>query len=248
MKNIVPLAGMLFLATILSAQDSTHVVQRKNTIKLDLTSYYLYRNALSISYERITKPNQSFAITAGYQEFPRTGSLGDSIRVRENRDAAGFKIGGEYRFYLKKENKYRAPRGIYIGPYVAYHFFKNDRVIEVTNDGVPETASLNSKLTIFNVGFQLGYQFVIKNRWTIDLVLIGPAISNYKYTLGIGGNYTFDVEDVENEIVRDLIDKFPLLEEAIDENEASTGGRLDAWSYGYRYQLLIGYHFGRKKK
>jgi len=248
MKNIVLLTGMLFLAQILSAQNATRQVQRKNSIKLDLTSYYLYRNALSLSYERITTPHQSFAISAGYQEFPRTRSLGDSITVREDRQTSGYKFALEYRFYLKKENKYAAPRGIYIGPYVAYHNFKSERLIEVMNDGTLEQAILNSKLTIFNVGFELGYQFLIKNRWTIDLVLIGPAISNYKYTLGISGNYTFNVEDIENEIVRDMIDNFPLLEEAIDENEATTGGRLDAWSYGYRYQLLIGYHFGRQKK
>ena len=111
-----------------------------------------------------------------------------------------------------------------------------------------EEAILDSKLTIFNVGFQLGYQFMFNNRWTIDLVLIGPAISNYRYNLKLGGNYTFDKEDIQNEIILALIEKFPLLEDVIDDKEVSGNGKLDAWAYGYRYQLLIGYHFGRKKK
>jgi hypothetical protein len=225
----------------------TSETQRKNTIKIDLTSYYLYRNALTLSYERITKPNQSFSISAGYQEFPRTSSLGQRIGVKDDRNRNGYKLAGEYRFYLKKENRNLAPRGVYIGPYLAYHAFNNERMIEVDSDGTLEQAILDSKFTIFNVGFQLGYQFMFNNRWTVDLILIGPSISNYRYNISLGGNYTFDKEDIQNEIILALIDKFPLLDDLISDKEANGSGKLDAWSYGYRYQLLIGYHFGRRK-
>ncbi len=255
MKKVILIVCTMVGAHLVEAQDHQEVTldtQRKNTIKIDLTSYYLYRNALALSYERITKPNQSFAVSAGYQEFPRSSSLGNNIGVKDDRDRNGFKFAAEYRFYLKKENKHLAPRGIYIGPYMAYHAFNNERVIEVeVDDNVPPTieeAILDTKLTIFNVGFQLGYQFMFNNRWTIDLVLIGPAISNYRYNLKLGGTYTFDKEDIQNEIILALIEKFPLLEDVIDDKEASGNGNLNAWAYGYRYQLLIGYHFGRKKK
>ena len=250
MKKVILMVCTIVGTHLVEAQDQevTLETQRKNTVKIDLTSYYLYRNAVTFSYEWITKPNQSFAVTAGYQEFPRTSSLGGNVGVKDDRDRNGFKFAGEYRFYLKKENKHLAPRGIYIGPYMAYHAFNNERVIEVDNNGTPEQAILDSKFTIFNVGFQLGYQFMFNNRWTIDLVLIGPAISNYRYNLSLGGNYTFDKEDIQNEIILALIDKFPVLEEIIDEKEVSGSGKLDAWAYGYRYQLLVGYHFGRKKK
>ena len=249
-KVILMVCAIVGAAHLVEGQhpEVTLETQRKNTFKIDLTSYYLYRNAVTFSYERITKPNQSFAVTAGYQEFPRTSSLGDSIGVKDDRDRNGFKIAGEYRFYLIKENKHLAPRGIYIGPYMAFHAFNNERVIEVNNSGTLEKAILDSKLTIFNVGFQLGYQFMFNNRWTIDLVLIGPAISNYRYNLKLGGDYTFDTEDIQNEIVLALIDKFPVLEDVINDKEVSGSGNLNTWAYGYRYQLLIGYHFGRKKK
>src|SRR5687767_14580106 len=49
---------------------------RRNTIKLDLTSNLLFRNALNISYERVRRPNQTYAITLGYQEFPKLVSIG----------------------------------------------------------------------------------------------------------------------------------------------------------------------------
>ena len=229
------------------AQDEVIPLQRRNTIKLDLTSNWLYRNVLGISFERVTKPNQSFVVSAGYQEFPRTSHLGDNISVRDDRSRNGYKFGGEYRFYLKKENKYPAPRGIYIGPYFATHGFTNERTIEVDKDGTPEQAILNSRLRIMNIGFQVGYQFVFNNRWTLDLIFIGPSISHYGYKLKLSGNYTFDKEDIQNEIILDLIDRFPLLDEAISDREATSRGTLDTWSFGYRYQIHVGYHFGKKR-
>ena len=247
MKQFALLLFVLSTPPMLQAQDSIGQSQRRNTIKLDLTSHWLYRNALIVSYERITKPNQSFSITAGYQEFPATSSLGSNISVSENRKGNGTKFGGEYRFYLGKENKFLAPRGVYIGPYFSFLGFNNERTLEIDNNGTPEQAILDAKLNIVNIGFQLGYQFVLNNRWTIDLVFAGPSISHYRYKLNLSGNYTFDPEDIKDEIVLDLIDRFPLLEDVINDKEATKGGGLDAWAYGYRYQLQIGYHFGRKK-
>lgn len=248
MKNYICIIA-LSLITVLTAQsqESTEPVIRKNTIKLDLTSYWLFRNALNFTYERVTKPNQSLSITAGYQEFPLTSSLGSRIAVKEDNKRNGLKFGGEYRFYLAKENKYKAPHGVYIGSYVSFNRFGNERTIEVDNNGTPEEAILNTKFAVLNLGFQLGYQFIINNRWAIDLVFVGPSISNYRFNAKLSGTYTFDTEDIQNEIILDLIDRFPMLEEVIDEKEASTKGRLDVWSYGYRYQLQVGYHFGRKK-
>lgn len=247
MKKLITVFMLCSMVLPAFTQKSTDTVVRKNTIKLDITSYWLYRNAINVSYERLTKQYQSLSLTAGYQEFPRTSSLGSRIAVKEDNDANGLKFGAEYRFYLSKENKFNAPHGIYVGPYFAYHRFSNERLIEVDNNGTPEEAILNSRLNILNIGFQLGYQFVIKDRWTIDLVFVGPSASNYSFKLKLDGTYTFNTDDIQNEIILDLINRFPMLEEAINEQESVSKGKLDVWSYGYRYQLLVGYHFGRKK-
>ena len=247
MKQFVLVLCIFALSNQLNAQDSSVQPDRRNTIKLDITSHFLYRNALILSFERTVKPSQSFSITAGYQEFPSASVLGQGIFVKDDRKRNGYKFGGEYRFYLKKENKHLAPRGVYIGPYFTTHSFKNERVIEFDNNGTPEQAVLDSKFSILNVGFQLGYQFVLNNRWSIDLVFVGPSISHYRYKLDLTSTYTFDKENIQNEIILDLIDRFPLLEDVIDDKEAIDKGGLNSWSFGYRYQLQIGYHFGRKK-
>jgi len=248
-KSMKPclVACILFalLPQLVQAQfaDSTY---RPNTIKVDITSYWLYRNSAVFSYERTRKGNQSWSITAGFQQLPSLSTM-DSVTVSRSLKATGFKVGSEYRFYLKKENKFNAPHGIYMGPYITYHDFNNTRSLAVNNEGVTEQADLNTKLNILNLGFQIGYQFVINHRWTIDLIFIGPSISNYKVKMKLDGTFNFDPEDVENKVLEALRNRFPNLDELIGEGEVDANGTVDSWAYGYRYQLLVGYHFGRKK-
>lgn len=222
---------------------------RRNTVKIDLTSHFLYRNPVILSYERVTKPNQSFAISAGYNQFPQMVSLGDDIRTTEELKRTGFKIGGEYRFYLPQENKFRAPRGVYIGPYASYLDFTNERNIEVTSEGGEiRTGVFGSDISVVNIGFQLGYQFVLNNRWTIDLVFVGPSVSHYSANLRMDGDFNIDEEELlQNEIIKRMISRFPMLDDFIRNKEVDADGSSSSWAYGYRYQFLVGYHFGRRK-
>lgn len=224
-------------------QDSS----RKNTIKLDLTSYWLYRNAMVFSYERVTNPHQSWSVSVGLQSLPIGPKL-SSINSVQEIQSSGYKIGSEYRFYLKNENRYRAPRGVYLGPYVSFLNFRNKRHLEVINNGSPEYADLKTRIDIVNLGVQLGYQFVLDNRWTIDLIFIGPSLSNYRVKMELEGNYTFDPSDVQNEVLHALFHRFPGFEELVELGEVSSQGKINTWALGYRYQFLVGYHFGRKKK
>jgi len=232
----------------LPAQEVTEL--RRNTIKIDLTSRVLYRNALNFSYERVTKPDQTFAITAGYQQFPKVTSLGSGIKTTDDsRKRTGFKLGAEYRFYLKKENKYQAPHGVYLGPYISYLYFNNERDIQVTSDnGTVTDAFLKTNINVFNLGVQAGYQFVLNDRWTIDLSFIGPSVSRYAAKFRLDGDFDIDEQhEYENEVVKALVEKFPALDDLIKDKEVDSRGKVNTWAYGYRYQLLVGYRFGHKK-
>lgn len=230
-----------------NAQAARDTTARKNLIKLDLTSYWLYRNAAILSYERVVNPHQTWAVTAGFQQFPSLRSM-DSINVTRNTLARGFKIGAEYRFYLQKENRYGAPHGVYIGPYLSFHNFNNTRTLEVNNGGSIEEAELKLNMNIVNPGVQLGYQFVINNRWAIDLVFIGPSVSNYSAKATLNGNFTFDGDQVTDEVLQALMDRFPFVDDLVNEQSATVNGKFNTWAYGFRYQIHVGYHFGRKNK
>ncbi|MBP9924728.1 MAG: DUF3575 domain-containing protein [Cyclobacteriaceae bacterium] len=240
---------ILILAVVLpaTAQDARDTTLRKNTIKVDITSYWLYRNSLVFSYERVVNPHQTWSVSAGLQALPIGPKL-DSIRSVREIQSSGYKLAGEYRFYLKKENRYGAPHGIYIGPYLSILNFTNKRSLEVTHNGAPEYVDLKTSINIINPGVQVGYQFVLNNRWTIDLIFIGPSLSNYRAKMTLDGNYTFDPSDVQNEVLKAMFDRFPGFEELVNLGEVSSQGKVNTWAMGYRYQFLVGYHFGRKKK
>jgi len=245
---ILPFLFLTIAPFTMNAQHSDTV--RRNTVKMDLTSHWLYRNAVMFSYERVNKnkPYQTWGITAGLQNFPSILGTIDSVSFKRDFKKSGYKVGGEYRFYLKKENKYGAPHGVYIGPYAALHHYSNSRGIEVNNNGQMEYADLTTQLNIFNLGVQLGYQFVINDRWTIDLVFVGPSVSHYGIKANLDGDISVNSDDITNEVVLQLLDRFPALKDFIDEGKFASKGKIDSWSFGYRYQLQVGYHFGRKKK
>jgi hypothetical protein len=246
-QKIMLLGILLICAQYALAQGAD--ATRKNGIKLDVTSHLLYRSAFILSYERVLKPNQTFAVMAGYQQFPKLTSLGSGIESTKDGERTGFKVGGEYRFYLKKENKYLAPHGVYIGPYLSYLYFKNERNIQVTSEtGTVTDAYLKSNINVVNVGFQAGYQFVINDRFTIDLTFIGPSMARYGAKFQLDGNFDVDEEqEYQNEILKALVDRFPMLDDLIKDKEVDANGRSNSWSFGYRYQVLLGYRFGHKK-
>jgi hypothetical protein len=236
-----------FTIQISYAQDSTDVAYRRNTIKLDLTGNLIYDNSFNLSFERLIRPSQSFVVTAGYQEFPTIINFGEKVEGDKRDDRSGYKYGAEYRFYLKKENKFAAPRGVYIGPYFTGLNFKSDRKIVYTGTAEPEEANLRTRIGIVSIGAQLGYQFVFNDRWSVDLVLVGPSYSRYNFKTQISGDFEFDADNVQNEILDALIEKFPMLDDLLDEKELNSSGTLDTWALGYKYQFLIGYRFGKYK-
>ena len=92
--------------------------------------------------------------------------------------SSGFRVGGDYRFYLKRKTSIWHHAGVR-SKYFTYHTFSNDHNIEVNNNGTPENGSIAMDLNVGNIGVQLGYS-LLNNRWTIDLVFIGPRFPTMK--------------------------------------------------------------------
>lgn len=248
MKKLLFGGTLILLSLVGKAQEqAAEIPNRPNTIKLDITSHWLYRDAVVVSYERIINARRSWSVILGYQRLPNQSFFGNTISVTRDASASGLKIGGEYRFYLAKENKFDAPHGLYLGPYFSYNRFHNERVIEVNSGTTPEVANFNSTFSVSNLGVQLGYQFVFNDRWTIDLSFMGPSFSFYQAKFDLTGTYTFDPDNVANEVLDDLINRFPGLGDLLAGSTVVSNGKLEAWAYGYRYQIQVGYRFGKKK-
>jgi hypothetical protein len=230
-----------------NAQVPDPVAYRKNSIRIEATSALIYRNAFVFSYERMIKQNQSIIITAGYQELPGLSGYADSIKAIKQGSNTGYKFGAEYRFYLAKENKYASPHGLYVGPYFSTTGFNNATDVTINSGGLLESGTINSNIRIYNIGFEMGYQFALSNRWNLDLVFAGPSVSNYDIKSKLNGNFTFDPSNIENEALQKVMNKFPGLKNLFENETVSSAGRLKKWGVGFRYQLNIAYRFGKKK-
>lgn len=220
---------------------------KKNTIRFNVTNPLLFGSkAFIIGYERTIGKHQSFGVNIGRMSLPGFGKGGgsDSVSLQNNTNEKGFHLSGEYRFYLSKENKYEAPRGVYIGPYYSYNHFSRSNDWLLNTSSFQGNVNTNLALNINTIGAQLGYQFILWKRVSIDLVLLGPGLGIYKIKAGI--NTTLNAEQKElfftrlNEYLKDKIPGYNLV---IDEGEFKRNGSVKTTTFGFRYMVNIGFRF-----
>ena len=231
--------------TIATAKATAREKSHSNVIKLNISAPIIYNTTIMGSYERVLSPKSSVSIYGGYVEFPLPTIINDSTNFTKNLQRSGFAIGFDYRFYLAKENKYAAPHGIYIAPFISYYSFKNTRNL-ATFDTLGHSATLQTVLnaSFFNLGASLGYQFVIKNRFVIDMVLFGPSLTSYNFKLHLTGDTeNIDLTEKQKEILDKIKNKFPLLDQVSKGQGISSSGVQAFTSFGFRYSVSIGYRF-----
>ena len=220
---------------------------KKNVIKWNLTPFLLWsKKNINIGYERVVSPYRSFTVNAGYFELPQfTKKLFDSLEIKNSTDRSGFAISGDYRFYFKKRNRRMAPDGLYWGVYGSFHHtqFKNDIVI-LNNPSIQGDLLFGAKLNILAAGVELGYQFIIKERLSIDLIFMGPSLSMYQNQLTLGGAVDVDEEDEYIQAVYDVLKNIiPGFDNLVKDGEVTSSGSNLSMGFGLRYMVQIGYRF-----
>lgn len=218
----------------------------KNTIRFNITNPLLFGDEYNvIGYERLITRHQTFAMNIGRFGLPGFRNVQtDSLSLNRHYSDKGFALALEYRFYLRKENKYQAPRGVYIGPYYAFNFFDRKNTWSLNTNSLNGDITTDLRLNLNLIGFQMGYQFVIKKRLALDLILVGPGIWSYSIKTKI--STTLSPEDellVFGKINEILSAKLPGHEILIKPGDFNTTGRLKASFPGYRYIIHIGFRF-----
>ena len=214
----------------------------KNSIKINLTSWIIYSNGIQLNYERLLSTKRSITIFGGYIEFPMPTIISNSsLNFDKNRSKSGFVLGSEYRFYLAKENKYAAPHGVYLAPFVSYYHFNNIRTGRDTLN--QDNLTLNTTFNFLNIGGELGYQFVIKKHFVIDCVLLGPAVSSYYFSLKLDGSTSGDHNEHVQAILDALKDKYPILKDLTNGEKVSSSGVSNFWSLGSGMPFISGIGF-----
>jgi hypothetical protein len=229
-------------AQIKDSLTTSHEKIFKNSLKINVTSWILYSNGIQLNYERLLSKKRSITLFGGIIQFPMPSAIANSnIVLNNDKTKSGFSLGSEYRFYLSKENKYDAPHGVYLAPFVSFYHFNNVRSGRDTLNG--DYLKLSASVNFLNLGGELGYQFVIKKRFVIDCVMFGPALSSYYFNLKLEGNTSGNQSEKLQEIIAALKQKFPLLNDLTKNSGISSSGVSNFWSLGFRYAIHIGYRF-----
>ena len=242
---------LLLVVTYVHGQtmDSSLDVGKKypNILKYSISSYALYPSSFHLGYERVLGKNKSFYIFGGLNEFPVKLNLNlTNTNFTGARNKSGFNIGGEFRFYLSKENKYNAPHGIYLAPYISFYQFGTDNTLTHTDSTGSQSVIVNSQISLFNVGFELGYQFVVFKRFVIDAEMFGPSFTTYSFQAKMNGELNgMDQNETLKAVLDALKAKFPLLNDISPSKEVYKSGVLTTKfpSLGFRYAISIGFMF-----
>lgn len=249
-KYIVALGIFTIAGFSLNAQTTDTLYnpakELKNSIKLNLSCMVIYENAFQLGYERVIKKNQTLNIAAGYLEFPVKLNLKlDNTTLGNTTKKSGYSLGADYRFYLAKENKYNAPHGVYLAPFITLYHFTSDRMLNHTDSsGTQSSTNLNTQINFMNIGGELGYQFVFGKRWVIDAVVFGPAVTRYNFKAKLQNNIPgLDENETLQAVIDALKEKLPLLNNVSSEEGISGKGTEAFWSVGFRYNISIGFRF-----
>ena len=244
--------SILFIAGLCQSTTAQEKVKQskdlKNTVRVNITNPIIFGSrSFIMGYERVVKPLQTFSVNFGLTSFPKLGIINtDSLKVSSLGDRSGINFSADYRFYLGKENKYPAPRGVYIGPYYSFNSFgrKNTWLLKSVNGTPQQSVETELKLNVHTIGFELGYQFIFKDRITLDMVLLGPGFGFYKLEAKLGANLPQDDKEKFFELLNAaLSEKFPGYGLIIDEDTFTKTGTNTKKTFGYRYMIQIGFRF-----
>lgn len=248
MKRLFGLFLLTVMATIPAwCQVDSLAKERKNIARINVSSPVIWGAKFqAIGYERLVSDHQSFSVNLGRFSLPSLERLDDEGNPINDRAVSerGYHFATDYRFYLAKENRHKAPRGVYIGPHFQYNYLKRNNDFELDTEDFQGTVNFDHKFTMVMMGFQLGYQFVFWERLALDMVLAGPGIGFYDLKTSLNSDLPEESKDQFFQELNDAIKgRFPMFEGVIKPGEVANSGGFRSLSYGFRYVVNIGFRF-----
>jgi len=240
MNKIKLIALSLLVSGFVSAQN--------NVIKTGLPNI-LY-GEYQLGYERMINSSQSMQLKAGYFQ-PVSSFLIDKDLFRFTDQYSikgvdgGFQTSLEYRFYMGEN---QGPKGLYLAPYarLAQLYMGYTDVIDNLEFDV------STRFTLAGVGAQVGYQWLINDRFCIDFNFFGAGIDFWVPRITYSREGYSSYQNIEPDIrealeVSDDVKKFfnPSKRLATKVNPDNLVARIPFVLPGFRIGLSVGYAFGK---
>lgn len=220
---------------------------QKNNIKVGLLGASI--GSYSLGYEREITPSSTMNFNVGYWntnisplQMVSFFDKGDGVWLEKIN--YGLTTSLEYRFYTGSN---KAMKGLYLSPYL--RFWNHSLVFQdyIQNDQVPrQLFNIRTRLSSMGLGFQMGYQWVVKEHFTIDWYFFGAGLErafiNASYVTS--DDRSFNYQYIESD-VREVFEGFGLVEKnlmtRVDPQRLKI--ELPVWIPGIRTGFTLGYAF-----
>jgi len=218
-----------------------------NVIKFNPTSMMLFNEVRNVtfSYERLIKKNKSVSLQIGNLVIPPV--LNDTLlnKVLINNDSrSGINLSLDYRVYPFSRNRRPAPDGLYYGGYLSYIGTSSESHGHLMDAPEEDNIIFKPQINMVNLGFELGYQFILGKKFSIDLLMFGPSITGYWGKLDIKGNLNSDIGDnIDEELAAKLKERFPALGYLFSGENATFSSSKIVISSWFRYSVQFGFSF-----
>ena len=153
-----------------------------------------------------------------------------------------------YRMYLSKKHL----KGIYFEPYFKYVYHVSEGSANSTLDGRSVRMNISNEYNAAGVGAQLGAQFLIKDRFVIDLFFLGLEINSAKnnfkaYEASSVIEWSGEEAADAQQDIRDFVDDLPIIRNKtdvrVDKENRSVMANFKGALPGFRIGVSFGLAF-----
>ena len=241
MKNLVFIVIILLTFVHVNGQDLDEELKAKNEIGIELSD--LINGAYQFKYERLLGDHMSISLGLGYKGKNGLIKLSglDTEQIKTNEITfSGLKIIPEFRYYLKKTERYGMD-GFYFGAYLKYSNFQSDLDGTYINDAQESfEIEFDADIKVTSIGFMVGYKLPISKKFSIDFLIAGPGSGSYKFSF-------VNKKDLPDEFYEDFntalenYSLFDFLDGDFRFQDANKKTKFRMFSF--RYGISLGYSF-----
>ncbi len=193
-KNCLFAISISVMCTVSVFSQTAGDTEYLNTLKINTVALVFHN--ISLQYERQYNERWSIQMGGGYKwggGIPKILGLGDFILSSETSGLRGYSFTPEVRYYFKPCNCPGERSGLYGGIYTRYTRLYGDLRVSYWNGEKYIDVDAAGKMREMGIGLQLGYQLVIKKRFVLDLMFMGPRRSFHKLNFEVDSDYAADI-------------------------------------------------------
>jgi len=241
LKNSLFAISISVICTVSAYSQSTEDSTYLNTIKIN-TAALLFNN-ISIQFERQINEHWSFQMGSGYKwggGIPKILGLGSFVVASKTGGLRGYSFTPEARYYFKPCECPGERSGLYGGVYSRYTRLYGDLSVHYWNGDQYMDVGATGAMQEMGIGLQLGYQLVIKKRFVIDLMFMGPRRSFQKLNFEVDSDFAEDIIPLLEEEINKRLDYLGMDPISIP---VSGSAEVKFGFSNFRYGIGIGYMF-----